>query len=159
STSDAPRGYHMPVAVLNEVGVWRLEGRTDSDREILAAVQPRAEKVVIVSTPLLQSGILWDYSKRFGKPEPGLLVWRVPTAVMVPNLAPKVAKRRRMMDPELARREFDADFISGLGAFISHDVFSSCVMTDVHEIEPRPRGRYYAGLDVSGGRNDLSALS
>ena len=100
STGDAPRGLNMPVAILDEVGVWRLEGRTDSDREILAAVQARADKVVIISTPLLQAGVLWDYSKRWGQPEPGLLVWRASTTDMVPSLGPRVEHRRRQMDPE-----------------------------------------------------------
>jgi hypothetical protein len=159
STADAPRGFQMPCAILNETGVWRQEGRVDSDREILAAVQPRADKVVIISTPFMQSGVLWDFSKRWGRPEPGVLVWKVSTAAMVPALAAKVHKRRRMMDAELARREFDAEFISGLGAFLTHSMIDACVDKRVHEREPRRRGIYHAAIDMSGGRHDRSALA
>ena len=101
STSDAPRGYAMPVAVLDEIGVWRLDGQADADVEILAAIQPRAEKIVMIGTPFLTSGVLYEQSR-------GASAWTIPTPssssrrplmVMVPHLAEKIAKRRALNGP------------------------------------------------------------
>src|SRR5262249_48036369 len=109
--------------------------------------------------PFLQSGVLFDYHRRLGKPEPGLLVFKVSSSIMVPKLAPTFAKRRAQMDSEMARREFDAEFVAGIGQFITAYLLASCIASGVTEREPIAGFEYIAALDVSGGRSDRSALS
>src|SRR5262249_17976702 len=120
----------------------------------------RAEKVVILGTPYLMNGVLWDYAQRFGQDIPGLLVWKVPTVLMVPSLAATIDKRRRLMDPERARRGVDADFISGMGEFLPLQMVEACVTPGIFERDPGPRSEdRTAALDLSGGRKDRSALA
>lgn len=60
----APRGIAAPIALCDEVGVWRQEG-SDVDREVLRSLRPAMiqfpnRKLVVLGTPWVKAGVLYE---------------------------------------------------------------------------------------------------
>ena len=86
------RGWSIPVAVLDELAFFRLEGAADSDVEIQASIRRGminfpSTKLIKISTPYAKSGVLFDdFRRAYGHENPDLLVWRAPSLLMNPSL-------------------------------------------------------------------------
>jgi hypothetical protein len=83
-TLRSPRGWSIPVGVLDELAFFRFEGQADSDVEIQQSIRRGmisfpTTRLVKISTPYLKSGVLHDdFNHAFGQDNPDLLVWRAP---------------------------------------------------------------------------------
>lgn len=116
----AIRGRSMPGALLEELAFFFDADHRVNDIEVFRALQPRimsGGQLLCISSPWARSGVLWDlYSDNYGHPH-GALVGHAPTLLMreggpgYAEIAEAVASMRRT-DPENARREFDAEFLS-----------------------------------------------
>jgi hypothetical protein len=165
STLASLRGWSIPVGVLDELAFFRLEGAADSDVEIQASIRrgmvsfPRT-KLVKISTPYMKSGVLYDDFKRgFGHDDPDLLVWRASSVLMNPSLRAERIERERRLDPLRFAREYEAEFVEDLEAFLPSAWVDQAIIPGRHELPPRSGSRYTAAVDPSGGGADAFTLA
>jgi hypothetical protein len=60
----APRGITAPLALLDELGIWRTEG-ADVDREVVRSLTPAMvqfpnRKLILLGSPWVKAGVLYD---------------------------------------------------------------------------------------------------
>ena len=165
-TKASVRGYSLPVAVLDELAFFRLEGSADSDVEIQTSVRRGmvsfpAPKLVKISTPYMRSGVLHDDHKNFfGVDSPDVLVWVAATTLMNPSVTEeRLARERRVMDSARFRREYEAIFAEDVSAFLNSEWVDNAVELGVHERPPLSGVRYVAAADPSGGGADAQTLA
>jgi hypothetical protein len=160
------RGFSIPVAIMDELAFYRLEGQADSDVEIQASIRrgmisfPNT-KLVKISTPYMKSGVLHDDFKRaWGVDDPDLLVWRASSLYMNPALRAERLERHRRLDPSRFAREYEAEFTDDLEAFIARSWIEACVVVGRHALAPQlDRFWYSAAIDASGGGGDAFTVS
>jgi hypothetical protein len=151
------RAYSIPVAVLDELAFYRLEGGSNSDAEIQASVRRGMinftnTRLVKISTPWQKEGVLHqDFERAYGVDDPDLLVWRASTALMNPSIDQARLARERRMDGKRFAREFEAIFQDDVETFIAPALIEQVIEPGSTAL-PAQSGRYYvAGLDASGG--------
>lgn len=156
----ALRGRSLTDAALDECAFFRDSSYSVNDEELFRAVSPRVLRggqVILASTPWSQSGLLYDiYTRNANEPITALAV-RAPTLYMrdTPHTQAYVA-RERDRDPDNARREFDADFMTaGTREFFDRASLDAAVTDDDFEVQPGDV--IVAGADL-GFRSDSSAL-
>jgi pimeloyl-ACP methyl ester carboxylesterase len=155
-SSKAVRGRSNPVAVMDEVAFFRIEGGAQADRRVERALRRGmlsfpSGRLIKISTPDLREGLIWDDLARYwGQIEAPLLVWKASTDLMNPALAAQVAAERAK-DPHGARVEYDAEFAADAGAFLPLDQIEAVVERGRYELPPRPGVRYIAAGDPAGG--------
>lgn len=113
----ALRGRSLVSACLDECAFFRDENFTVNDGELFRAVSPRilpGGLVVLTSTPFLEQGLFFELADRnFGKPSDALAAIG-PTLTMLPTERnQEVVAREQIRDPDNARREFGAQFVTG----------------------------------------------
>ncbi|HEY3246822.1 MAG TPA: hypothetical protein VGK88_00845 [bacterium] len=163
-TQRSLRGWSIPVGVLDEVGFYRLEGSTDSDVEVQTSIRRgmlgfASPKLLKISTPYLKSGVLWDDAQRFGQDDPDRLVWKASTALMNPSIAAARLARERRIDPRRYEREYEAEFVDDLQAFLAEAWVSAGVVEGRGDLPPQPGVFYRAAVDPSGGGPDTFAFA
>ena len=165
STLRSLRGWSTPVAVMDEVAFFRLEGQADSDVEIQASIRRGmvsfpATRLVKISTPYMKSGVLYDdFTRGFGQDDPDLLVWRASSLLMNPVLRGARLERERRLDPQRFMREYEAEFAEDLESFLPVAWIEQAVVPGRHELPARDGVRYVAAVDPSGGGADAFALA
>lgn len=164
-TTSSLRGWSIPVAVLDEVGFWRLEGSSDSDVEVQASVRRgmvnfARTKLVKISTPYMKSGVLYeDFTRSFGQDDADVLVWKASSVLMNPSLQAERLERERRLDPVRYAREYEAEFAEDIDCFLPGAWIDGAVVPGRRELPPREGVRYLAACDCAGGGPDSSALS
>jgi hypothetical protein len=135
-----------------------LEGSADADVEVLASVRRgtvafKAPRILKVSAPWLQAGVLWDdHERAFGKDDADLLVLHGTSAYLNPAIEPSRLAQAQRRDPERYAREYLAEFASdSASAFLPGQAISDAVARGRLEL-PAVSGVHYIGaVDVSGG--------
>jgi hypothetical protein len=159
----ALRGRSLVGAVLDECAFFRDESYQVNDTELFKAVAPRVMaggQVVIASTPWSEAGLLFDsFHANHGHPRTAIAA-HAPTLLLRNDARTRgLVERERERDPDNARREFDAEFMSaGTGAFFDPAAIDAA--TDADSVLPRSkrdRALVSAGADF-GFRSDSSAL-
>lgn len=139
---DTGRGVPVLFAMLDEAAFFRDEESGQvNDRHIFNALVPRVlpgGQLLIVSSPWVESGLLYDeFQKNHGAPVTALAA-HCPTLVMRPD--PETAATvevERERDPENARREFDAEFLTaGAGLFFDSGALSRCIDAELPDPIP-----------------------
>jgi len=159
------RGRTVIGAVLDEVCFWRSEDAAEPDLEVVNAIRPAMATVpdallVGISTPYSRRGVAWRaFSKHHGRDDSDTLVWRAPSLVMNPSLAPEVVEAARADDPSAAAAEWDAEFRSDLEALLELEAIQRCVIPGRVELPPCGGSRYLAFADPSGGSRDSYTLA
>lgn len=137
----ALRGIRSPMAILDEAAFYvSSEGRA-VDREMLRAVRPclatTGGKLLILSSPYGQTGLLWDlHRQHFAREESPVLVWTASAPTMNTTLAADYVERMREDDPEAYRSEVLGEFRTGLSTFLEPEALEACVVEGVREREP-----------------------
>ena len=160
------RGFSIPVAIMDELAFFRLEGQADSDVEIQASIRrgmvsfPHT-KLVKISTPYMKSGVLHDDFKRaWGVDDQDVLVWRASSLAMNPSLRAERLERERRLDPLRFAREYEAEFTDDLECFIAAAWVEAAVVRGRHALAPQlDRFWYSAAIDASGGGSDAFTVS
>lgn len=157
SSFRSTRGLAMPVALLDECAFWVVEG--SSDVEVVKSVKPGqlqfgpARRLIKLSTPWQRSGLVYDEFNR-RRERPDLLVWQASTSTMTPRIAADLLEAERAADPAYFAREYLAEFVDDLEAFLSASDVDAAVETGVRECPPveelKAAGAYVAALDASG---------
>lgn len=113
----ALRGRALVFALLDECAFFRGDDYAVNDAEIMRAVAPRivaGGQLLVLSTPWLESGVLYElWRSNWGMPVDALVA-HAPTAVMRDDAHTRlIVERERRRDPDNAAREFDAAFVGG----------------------------------------------
>ena len=159
-TAPAMRSFSIPCGMLNELAFYRLSGSVDSDVEIQMAMRRgmiafEHTTLIKISTPYMKSGVLYDdFQRAFGVDDPDLLVWKASSQVMNPTISDARLARERRQDASRARREYDADWVDDLSAFLESRLVEAAIDPGVHERASLDGVTYFAGADASGGGED-----
>jgi hypothetical protein len=161
---EAVRGLRACCVVLDEVAFYRNSENQPIDREMLRAVRPclatTAGRLVILSSPYGQSGILWDlHRQHFGSDDSLILIWQATAPEMNPTLRSDYLQRMAEDDPEAYRSEVLGEFRAGIATFLDPEAIEACIETGVRERPCVDGVSYVAGFDASGGRHDRSVLA
>ena len=158
----APRGFSVPVAILDELAFFRHEGAV-IDREVVNAIRPAQatfpnSKLIKISSPYSKSGELYkDFSTRHQRED--LLVFKAASWEMNPSIPQSFLDNEKERDPEMFDREYAANFSSSISNVFDREYVENCVVHDRHELPYISEFRYFAGVDPSGGGADEFALS
>ncbi len=161
-TLKSMRGFSIPVAVMDEVAFFRLEGQADSDVEIQTSIRrgmvgfASGTKLIKISTPYMRGGVLYDdFQRAFGKPDPDLLVWRATSRLMNPvTFTEQRLSREERLDPVRFRREYLSEFVDDVAAFLPQHLIDAAVKPGRYELPYRDGFRYVLAVDPSGGGPD-----
>jgi hypothetical protein len=130
----AARTWSIPGAVLNEVASYRLTGDSATDTEVEASVSRGSitfpsYRLLKISTPWRRQGVLArDYDMAFGKDDQAdLLFWRAPSKLMNPGVEGDRLAQELRLNPELFRREFEAEFLEDVAAFFDPTDVDACM--------------------------------
>jgi hypothetical protein len=160
----AVRGRTLVGALLDECAFFRDNTHAVNDVDLYRSVSPRivpGGQVLIASTPWGKLGLLWDFFEAAYGKEGERLVLRAPTLLMRdndPEVAAEVA-REKARDPDNARREFDAEFLSSReSAFFDERAIDAAVDASILLPSPRKHSAIAAVSADWGFKQDSSAL-
>ncbi len=157
----AVRGRSLIDAALDETAFFGNEDYAVSDVNLFKAIGPRVLKggqIIVASTPWGEDGLLYSmFKENYGHPITALAA-HAPTLMMHDTPEKRgYVERERLRDPDNARREFDAQFMtSGTGQFFDSNAIKGAVQ-DYGDTYRNPRYRYACGIDL-GFKSDSSAL-
>jgi hypothetical protein len=159
----AVRGRSYVSAVLDECAYFRDESFAVSDVDIFDAAAPRVLEggmVVLCSTPYVEQGLLYsEFLANFAEPRTALAAL-APTLLLRDDARTRaVVAREEERNPENARREFGAEFITGgAGLFFGPELLGPAMNRDLPVYErPRYGARATIGGDI-GLERDASAF-
>jgi len=160
------RGFSLIGATLEESAFFYSEEYTASDLEIFSSAYVRLlpkAKMLIVSTPWIRSGLLWDkFDKNWNHPVDAIAATG-PTMLILPTERNRIViEQSRREDPEKTEREYDAVFASSaVSCFFSPECINAAIddslPVDGWE-DPRPGDLVKAGCDF-GFSSDSSCIS
>jgi hypothetical protein len=136
------RGYTMAAAVCDEIAYWpSSELCAEPDREVLSALRPALStlggKLICVSTPYRQVGVLYEAFRQFYGQSGPTLVWRGTTEQMNPLFDRGTIEREIARDPEAGRSEWLAEWRSDLQSHIPRELVDRAMVPGRHELPPR----------------------
>lgn len=156
------RGRSLTDFAMDEAAFFRDASFAVNDEEIFRAGSARVlpgGQTIVASTPWAEAGLLYDLWKRnFGKPEDALVAHAPTLVVHDSEMTRAIVAREEARDPDNARREFGAEFMTG-----GTTVFFEGSTLDAAETHPpewfglTPGDRVAAGADF-GFRSDSSSL-
>ncbi len=159
----ALRGRSLVCALLDEAAFFRDESSVVNDVEILRAVGPRilpGGQVLILSTPWLEQGILFDLWKTNHGAPSSAVVAHAPTLLLRDDEETRLyVERETANDPDSAACELGAEFRGGGAGFFFDPVSISQAVDPARPlVAPCPKGaRRSAAADI-GLIKDSSAL-
>ena len=173
------RGQAIACCAMDELCVWPKDREASNpDIEVQRAVEPALmsffpyDKLIKVSTPMTEEGLLWQASQIGTKgvflsdplerlARSRTLVLQAPTAALEATNDPKRSRaylsEQRAKDAEAFPREYLAKFAKSVSGFLSPDLLRACVAQGVGVRPPEPGQLYVATLDPAF-RRDAFAL-
>jgi hypothetical protein len=151
----APRGITAPLALCDEVGIWRAEG-ADVDREVVRSLTPAMiqfpnRKLILLGSPWTKVGVLFDrWERRFEDSD--RLVFHCPTPLMNSTIPAAELERERISDPQNYRREFLAEWLDDVDQFLPDSDITAAIRTGIREYPfvEAFKSQYLATIDASG---------
>src|SRR5262249_23839818 len=95
----------------------------------------------------------------FGKDSEDVVCWRAPSALMNPTIKQTRLDRERRLDPARFAREYEAEFVDDLAAFLPAAWVDDATVPRRHELPPVDGLSYVAAVDLAGGGADKSTIS
>lgn len=171
------RGRSLVDVALDEAAFFLDSGHIVNDAEIFKAASPRVlpgGQAIVSSTAYAKVGFHYDkWHENFGHPRSGLAAHA--TTTMLNPLMAAMVELERMLDPDNARREFDAVPMATVASiFFSSDLIESLIDKELtmpvipeeradEDIYPQPRlsrpGDEVAAAGDLGFRSNSSALA
>ncbi|MGH9735813.1 MAG: hypothetical protein ACRD8A_14630 [Candidatus Acidiferrales bacterium] len=150
----APRGITAPLALLDELGVWRVEG-SDVDREVIRSLTPAMvqfpnRKLISLGSPWVKAGVLFERWERRNETADRLVV-HCPTPLMNVLIPADELAREQTADPQNYRREFLAEWLNDVDQFLPDSDITAAVRSSVRVSAPMDamKGSYFAAIDAS----------
>ncbi len=134
------RGLTVAAAILDEVDFFFQEGPHQAE-EVIAAVKPAmaslpGAKLIAISSPYTPTGWLYAFHKRHWGQEGRALVWQAPSLVMNPTLNRARIAAAIAGDPERGRAEWEAQWRTGISAFLDPTLLEACVRQEPSVLPP-----------------------
>jgi len=150
--STAGRGLAVAAFILDEIGHYAVEG-IRSDELIYNSLRPRmaqfpSAKVVLISTPSAKQGLLWSFYKE-GTTVPQRFTCQADTRTINPIIPQEFIDRERKRDPDMAAREFDAEFAERSQAFFTDEMIENSFSL-LGDFSYHTGYSYHVGIDQSG---------
>jgi hypothetical protein len=117
----------------------------------------KSGKILMLSSPWIQSGIFWDLYKQASSGNfPHMYVAQAPTWEINPTISQEFLQTEKARDPELFRVEFGAEFTHNIASFLDSNLVDSAVNYCRSVLRPLPefKGKYILSLDPSKGNRD-----
>ena len=160
------RGFTLLALVVDEAAFFGLteESKVKSDSELVRAVKPSLATVggrlLAISSPYAKKGFCYStYKKHFGNNAGSVLVWNCPSRTMNPTLPQSIVDDALAEDLAAAKSEYLGEFRDDICLWLVRDVIEAVVRKGRKELLPKSEHHYFAFVDVSGGRNDDSAIA
>jgi len=140
--------------VLDEVALFGAEstGAVVNAEELVRAGETRlvpGGQGWLISSPFGPSGVLYDlFAAHFGKPG-RVLVVHAPTRAMNPAFPAEQVEAIRARAPDVAAREYDAEWVDADTAFLDGVLIDKSVRAEPLEEPPIPGVRYTAAWDAA----------
>jgi len=158
----ATRGFAIPVAIIDELAFFRVEGAV-VDREVIDAIRPaqatfERSKLIKISSPYAKQGELYrDFVSRQSRPD--FLCFQAASWLMNPSIPQAFLDGERERDAELFDREFAALFSVSISNAFNREAVEACVIPGRFELPPVQGIKYRGAVDPSGGGSDEMTLS
>ena len=159
------RGYGIAVLILDEAA-W-FAGRDGSPldpKEIWDALAPATaqfpeRRVIVTSTPRWSVGWFADLVGLAASGQfPDMQTWHATTADMNPSIPVSFLEEERAKDPPAFRREYEAEFDSGIGAVFEGDLVRAAVREGRDILPPIPGRRYVIAVDPAFTGDTFAAI-
>lgn len=160
------RGFTLLAAIIDEIAFFGVDEETKikSDTELIRAIQPglatTGGRLIAITTPYAKKG--WTYrtwERHFGNPKGEILIVNCPSKTLNPGLSQEIIDQALAEDLAAAKSEYLGEFRDDVMAFLPREVIERCVIKERIELPVMPGRKYFAFIDVSGGRNDDAALA
>jgi len=162
------RNFTTVAVVISEAAFFGLEdgAKVKSDTELIRALKPglatTGGKLIAISSPYAKRG--WCYrtwKTNFGNDAGKTLVWNTDSRTMNPTLPESVIDDAIAEDLQAAKTEYLGEFRDDVVAFVPREAVERLVIPGRRELMPRLGCgiRYFAFVDVTGGRHDDHALA
>lgn len=160
------RGYTLLAAIVDEACFFGIteESRIRSDTELVRAIAPSLAtvggKLIAISSPYARKGWAYNqYKMHHGNDAGESLVWNCPSRTMNPTLPQRIVDRALAEDLAAAKAEYLGEWRDDVASFIPRQVIEDLVVPGRERISYNRNTRYFAFVDMSGGRSDDAALS
>jgi hypothetical protein len=153
------RGYSIIATLLDEAAFYAVDGSSEPDRDIIAALLPGMATtsgiLLVASSPHRKAGILWDARRRFwGVNDSSVLVWQADSRTMNPMISQQIVDAAIEHDGASAQSEWLGLFRDDLTDFVDRGAVEACVDVGVRERPPIAGVKYFSFTDASGGSSD-----
>jgi len=159
------RGFTLLAAILDEACFFGYsdESKVRSDTELVRALQPSLAtvggKLIAISTPYAEKGWCFNQYKRHYGNATNTLVWNCPSRTMNPTLSQEIVDSALDDDLAAARSEYFAEWRTDVAGYIPRELVEQLVISHRTELLPHGNTRYFAFVDISGGRKDDGTLA
>lgn len=150
------RGVRAVCIVVDELAFFVSTDGRPTDVEMLRACRSRVAttggKVLILSSPYAQTGMLWNLHRRhYGREDSPTLVWQASAPEMNPTLPADYLERMELEDPEAYRSEVLGEFRAGVSTFLDPEALAAAVEEGVRERAPVGGVTYCGFVDAASG--------
>ena len=161
------RGYSQLAVVVDEIAFMGLEdsSKIRTDSQLVNSLQPALAtthgKLIAISSPYAKSGWAYQTYKKYhgNDSSKDILVWNASSKYMNPTLSQKFLDRMKAEDLASFNSEFLGNFREDLVNFCPVELIEALVVKNRFENLPRQGIKYFAFVDLSGGRSDASCLA
>lgn len=168
ASSRGGRGLPVPLLIFDELAhSIDSEGGNASGGSLYQALSPsvaqfgKLGKILMLSSPWIQSGIFWDLFKQAKSGNfRHMQAVQCPTWEVNPTISQDFLEQEKARDPELFAVEYGANFSQSLSALVGSDLIEAAVNYERSVLPPQAKykGRYYLSLDpAKGNRDDYTA--
>jgi hypothetical protein len=150
----AARGHAAAVVVFDEAAWFQgrdgspLDAKEIADALVPSTAQFPAGRVLILSTPRWSVGWFADQVQLADSGAASdMRAWHETTADVNPKISRTFLEAERAKDPAMFRREYEAEFDSGIGAVFDDVLVRAAVRLDVQDLPPTAGEGYMISVD------------
>jgi len=150
ASARAGRGYTASAVVFDELAHFvDTQGNSSAD-QVFDAFSPvvatfgEAGRLVITTTPMSRTGIVYDLFERANEGELlDFFVTHKDTKALNPKVSDRVIKNAYKRDPEAARTEYGAEFADPVAAYLSSEAIDQAIDPRLRRSEKSESGHTY----------------
>lgn len=168
ASSRSGRGMACPLLIFDELAhALDSEAGNAAGSSLYQALSPsvaqfgKLGKILLLSSPWIQSGIFWDLFKQADSGQyPYMQRVNLPTWEVNKTISTDWLEQEKARDPELFKIEYGAEFTGNVAAFIDSQLIDAAINHDRGLLPPlsKFKGTYCLSLDpAKGGRDAYTA--
>jgi hypothetical protein len=159
------RGRTLAAALCDEAAFWRSDDSRNPAEAVIRALRPSLSTIpgaplLLASSVYSKSGTVYEaYAKHWGRDSSPVLCWKVDTQTMNPSFRSEIIAEAFASDSVDAASEYGSIFRSDVSAFLADLDIDAAIVRDRRSLPMSLQYRYFAFVDMSGGRNDAAAIA